>query len=147
YQAYVQWKARLTDRLTLVGGAHGSLLALNGKYSIEPRASLAYQMNNSKVTLAGGLHSKPEHISTYLFQNSAQGTAITNPNKNLDLSRAFHSVAGYDVTLFGNLRVKAEVYYQKLYSIPVERDTASGFSIINADSYYSLLELNQPLVS
>jgi hypothetical protein len=147
YQAYIQWKARLADKLTLTGGAHGSYLALNGKYSIEPRASLAYQMNNSKITLAAGLHSKPEHISTYMFQNTAQGVTNTYPNKNLDLLRAFHSVAGYDITLFKNLRVKAEVYYQHLYNIPVERDVNSGFSIINAENIYSLLETDQPLVS
>lgn len=147
YQAYIQWKARLAEKLTLVGGAHGSYLALNGKYSIEPRASLAYQMNSSKITLAAGLHSKPEHISTYMFENSANGNVLTYPNKNLDLSRAFHGVAGYDVTLFKNLKVKAEVYYQKLYSIPVERDTASSFSMINAENLYSLMEADQPLVS
>lgn len=148
YQAYLQWKARLADKLTLVAGAHGSYLALNGKYTIEPRASLAYQMNNSKVTLAAGLHSKPEHISTYMFQNTAQGTGTdVYPNKNLDLSRAFHGVAGYDVTILKSVRVKAEIYYQKLYNIPVEKDTASGFSMINAENIYSLLETSKPLVS
>ncbi|MBL7719929.1 MAG: carboxypeptidase-like regulatory domain-containing protein [Flavipsychrobacter sp.] len=147
YQAYLQWKARLTDKLTLVGGAHGSYLALNGKYSIEPRASLGYQLKSSRITLAAGMHSKPEHISTYMFQNTAQGTPNSTPNKNLDLLRAFHGVAGYDVTVLKKLRVKAEAYYQHLYNIPVEQDPASGFSIMNAENIYSLLELNKPLVS
>ncbi|HYD22458.1 MAG TPA: TonB-dependent receptor, partial [Flavipsychrobacter sp.] len=147
YQAYLQWKSRLADKLTLIGGVHGSYLALNGKYSIEPRASLVYQLNNSKISLAAGLHSKPEHISTYMFQNTAQGAANTYPNKNLDLLRAFHGVAGYDVTVLKKLRIKTEVYYQKLYNIPVEKDAASGFSIINAENIYSLLETKQPLVS
>ena len=56
YQAYLQLKSRLTDKLTLVGGLHGSYLALNQKYSIEPRAALSYQANDkNKFTLAAGL--------------------------------------------------------------------------------------------
>ena len=147
YQAYVQLRTRMTERLTMVGGAHASYLAHNGKYSIEPRASLAYQMNDSKATLAAGLHSKPEHISTYMYKNSYDSTSSKFPNKNLDLSRAFHAVAGYDVTVLKKVRIKAEAYYQKLYSMPVEKDTASGFSMINSENIYSLMALKSPLVS
>lgn len=148
YQAYVQMKSRLTDKLTLVGGLHGSYLALNEKYSIEPRAALSYQANDkNKFTLAAGLHSKPEHLSTYMFENTPEGQPVTYANKNLDLQRAFHGVAGYETVLPWKLRMKVEAYYQHLYSIPVEKDTAGAFSIINAMNVYSLLEADKPLVS
>ncbi len=147
YQGYVQWKSRLTDKLSVVGGVHGTLYALNNKYAIEPRVAATYQQGISKYTLAAGLHSKPEHISTYLFQNANLTETITHPNKNLELTKSFHSVVGYETILPGKLRLKAEVYYQHLYNVPVERDTLSGFSIINALDIYSLLDTKQPLVN
>ncbi|MBL7682660.1 MAG: TonB-dependent receptor [Flavipsychrobacter sp.] len=146
YQAYIQWKTRISEHFSATGGVHGSYLALNSKYSIEPRASVTYQANKNKVTLAAGLHSKPEHISTYMFQNAGIGQAVTHPNKNLDLQRAFHGVLGYETSLPFKTRLKAEVYYQHLYNIPVEKDSTSGFSIINATDVYSLLG-TKPLVS
>ncbi len=146
YQGYIQWKTRLSQRLSVIGGVHGSYLALNGKSSIEPRASVTYQVNKNKLTLAAGLHSKPEHLSTYLFQNAALGQSVTHPNKNLDLQRAFHGVLGYETSLPLKTRLKVELYYQYLYNIPVEKDSTSGFSIINALDVYSLLD-TKPLVS
>ena len=147
YQAYLQWKTRITEKLSMVGGVHGSYYALNSKYSVEPRASLSYQLNKNKFTLAAGLHSKPEHISTYLYQNLNINQSVTHPNKDLDLLRALHTVAGYERALPGNMRMKIEAYYQRLYNIPVEKDTASGFSILNAEDIFSLMATKQQLVS
>lgn len=146
YQAYMQWKTRLSERLNIVSGVHSSYLALNAKYSIEPRLSLSYQMNKGRITLASGLHSKPEHISTYLFQDATAGQSITHPNKNLDLQRAFHTVLGCESSLPFKTRMKIEVYYQYLYHIPVEQGSNSGFSIINALDVSSLIG-TKPLVS
>ena len=146
YQAYFQWKYRSNDQLTFVSGLHGSYYALNGRYSIEPRASASYQLNKSKVAISAGFHSKPEHISTYLFQNGALGTPAYYPNKNLDLLRAFHTVFAYDLILPFKSRLKVELYYQYLYNIPVESDSSSGFSIINSETLFSLLD-TKPLSS
>ncbi|HEY1032345.1 MAG TPA: carboxypeptidase regulatory-like domain-containing protein [Flavipsychrobacter sp.] len=147
YQGYVQWKSRVTDKITTVAGMHASYLALNGKYTVEPRASATYQMRKSKVTLAAGLHSKPEHISTYFYQNAVVGDNITHPNKNLDMQRAFHTVAGYEISLPLKLRLKLEAYYQYLYDVPVEKDSSSAFSIINANDIYSLMRTKKELVN
>lgn len=145
YQAYAQWKSRLSQRMTLIGGAHASYFALNSKYSIEPRASLSYTMRNSKFTLAAGLHSKPDHISTYLYTDSAKSAAYLS-NRNLDLLRAFHSVLAYDVGLPYKIHFKAELYYQYLYHIPVEQDTSTGFSVLNTQNVYALYG-TKPLIS
>lgn len=147
YQVYAQSKIRLSEKLTTVAGVHGSYFALNGKNSIEPRVSFQYQMRKSKATLAAGLHSKPEHISTYLYQNAKPGDKITYPNKNLNLSRAFHAVAGYERVLPAKIRFKTEVYYQKLYSIPVESDSSKSFSMVNAEGAFSLVSVVSPLVN
>lgn len=146
YQVYAQLKHRFDQRWTMVAGLHTSYYALNSKYSIEPRASLSYEMKRSKLSLALGMHSKPEHISTYLYRDAASVAANDYPNKDLDLTRAFHAVAGYDVALPLKGHLKAEIYYQHLYKVPVESDPTSGFSILNAESMYSLVD-TKPLVS
>ncbi len=146
YEGYIQWKNRLTSRLSLVSGIHGSYYALNQKYGIEPRASLSYQLQHSRFTLAAGMHSKPEHISTYLFQNADSTQTGNYPNKGLDLMRAVHTVAGFETELPYKLRMKMEAYFQYLYNIPVEKDSISGFSILNVESIFGLYD-TKPLVS
>lgn len=147
YQAYLQWKARLTEKVTLVTGVHGSYYALNEKYAIEPRASITYQPNKNKFTLAAGMHSKPEHISTYFFENKRPGEARTYPNKNLDMLRSVHTVAGYETALPLNIRMKTEVYYQYHYNIPVEAANTGGFSMLNSRDIFSLAATTNPMVS
>lgn len=146
YQAYLQWKNRITQKLTAVAGIHGSFYALNNTYSIEPRASLSYTARKSTYTLAAGMHSKPEAIYTYLLTNNRQGTNVGYPNKNLDLLHAIHIVGGFETPLPFKSRLKIEVYYQYLYDIPVEKDSLSGFSILNAENIFSLVNI-QPMVS
>lgn len=147
YQGYLQWKAKLSERLTATGGVHSSYYALNRKASFEPRATLNYVLNRSKLTIAAGWHSKPEHLSTYLFLNPGAGMSITHPGRSLDLLRAFHLIAGFDTRLFQNYRLKIEAYYQRIRNVPVEADTASGFSMLNADNLFSLIQVSKPLIS
>ncbi|MBL7719057.1 MAG: TonB-dependent receptor [Flavipsychrobacter sp.] len=146
YQAYLQWKYKKNEHLTFVSGLHGTYFALNGRYSLEPRAAATYQGGKNRIALSAGMHSKPEHISTYLFRNAAQGQPTYYPNKDLDLQRALHTVLAYDRMLPLKSRLKVELYYQYLYRIPVESDSASGFSIINAETLFSLVD-TKPLVS
>lgn len=143
YQAYAQWKHRMSENLTFVSGLHGSYFALNGSYSIEPRLAATYTSGKNSFSLATGLHSKPEHLSTYMFQSKKQGQADTYPNKDLGLLKAYHAVVGYERQLPLNMRFKTEVYYQYLYNIPVENDSTGGFSIINALDIYSLFNTQQ----
>ncbi|MBW7913350.1 MAG: TonB-dependent receptor [Taibaiella sp.] len=143
YQAYAQWKHRMSENLTFVSGLHGSYFALNGSYSIEPRVAATYTSGKNTYSLATGLHSKPEHLSTYMFQSKKQGQADTYPNKDLGLLKAYHAVVGYERQLPWNMRFKTEVYYQYLYNIPVEKDSTGGFSIINALDIYSLFNTQQ----
>ncbi|MBZ0099355.1 MAG: TonB-dependent receptor, partial [Taibaiella sp.] len=143
YQAYTQWKHRMTENLTFVGGLHGSYFALNGSYSIEPRVAATYTSGKNTYSLATGLHSKPEHVSTYMFQSKTQGQADTYPNKDLGLLKAYHAVLGYERLLPLNFRFKTEIYYQYLYNIPVEKDSTGGFSIINALDIYSMFNTGE----
>lgn len=143
YQAYIQWKHRMSEQFTFTGGVHGSYFALNGSYSVEPRIGAVYNTGKNIFSIATGLHSKPDHISTYLYENNIQGQPVTQPNKNLALTKAYHAVAGYERSLPWKMRFKTEVYYQYLYDVPVEENGNTGFSMLNAFDLFSLSGTNK----
>ncbi len=148
YQAYAQWKYRINNKLTVNAGLHGSLFTLNDSKSLEPRTSVSYQLsNNQSLTLSAGMHSKPQALSTYYYEKKVIGQPLTQPNKNLDLSRALHLVLAYEKSFKNGIRFKAETYYQHLYKIPVEKDINGFFSALNAADVYSLYEVDSSLVS
>lgn len=146
YQAFVQLKRRFTEQLTVTGGIHTSLFALNNTYSVEPRLAAQYTVGAHQISLATGLHSKPEHLSTYLFQDAKAGTTQSYPNKDLKLTKSFHLVGGYNTRLGNSFRLKVEAYYQYLFDVPVETDSSTGFSMINTTEADDLIG-TKPLVS
>lgn len=148
YQAYLQWKYRINEKFTTILGLHGSLFAMNDTKSLEPRTSISYQLDKTQsITLSAGMHSKPQHLSTYYYEKRIAGEPLTQPNKNLDLSKALHLVLAYDKSFKAGIRFKAEAYYQHLYKIPVEKDINGFFSAINAADIYNLYEVDSALVS
>lgn len=139
-QAYAQWKHRAGERVNILAGVHATTLTLNHTGAIDPRLAVQWQATASqKLSLSLGMHSRPEHISTYFIQKTEEGKPESQPNKNLKFSRAGHIVAGYDATLPGNIRLKAEGYYQYLYNIPVAADSGSTWSILNATDIWSIV--------
>ncbi len=148
YQAYAQWKYRVNNKLTINAGLHGSLFALNNTKSLEPRAAVSYQLNNSQsITFSTGLHSKPEHLSTYYYQKKNSAQTLMQPNKDLDLTRALHLVLAYEISFKNGIRLRTEAYYQRLSKVPVEKNANSFFSAINASDIYSFYEADSALVS
>lgn len=148
YQAFAQWKWRLNNKWTINTGLHASLFNLNGSKSLEPRVSVSYQVKpGQSLSISGGLHSKPEHLSTYYFKNTDASVNAGDINKSLDLVRAAHLVLAYERIILRNIRVKTEAYYQHLYKVPVEKDKESYFSILNASDAYGLVSVDSVLVS
>jgi CarboxypepD_reg-like domain/TonB-dependent Receptor Plug Domain len=138
-QGYVQLKYRLSEKLTLNTGLHTSYLTLNKTSSIEPRIAFTYNAGNAQtLTLAAGVHAKPQQLSTYYYETALAGAPRLNSNKNLKMTNATHVVLGYEKGFQNGIRLKTEVYYQSLKNIPVEKKLGSGFSAINASSVYDL---------
>lgn len=141
-QAYVQWKHRFTDALSLVTGVHTQYLTLNNDAAVEPRVNLRYAINNKHAVSAGyGLNHQAQGIYTYYVQTyTASGYIYTN--KNLKYTRSNQYVVSYDWNINRNLRFKAEGYYQNLDNVPVEMrpssfsslNTGASFDPSNADS-------------
>jgi len=143
-QAFTSWKWRWNEKWTMTSGFHVLHFALNKATSIEPRVGLRYQMTpDQAITTGAGLHSRTEPVMTYLAKATDANGQAFQPNKGLGLSQALHFVAGYERMLAPDLQLKGEIYYQHLFSMPVENDPTSSFSLINSVDWFS----DRPLVN
>ena len=143
FQSFAHWQYRLSNALTVNSGLYYQRFLLNNTQALEPRFSLAYDVNEKqRVTLASGLHSQTQDLYIYNFQSYDSASArYKQSNKNVGLTKAFHFVLGYQRTLSENLRLKAEAYYQYLYNVPVSlshKVDAFTFSTLNSGSSYNL---------
>lgn len=115
---------------------------MNSNIAVEPRFGLKWAINPSQsISAAYGVHSKMESLVNYFSVSTDEDGSKSMPNQNLDFSKARHYVLGYNNMLTNNLLLKAEVYYQDLYNIPVENDINSSYSLINSISGYTTRKL------
>jgi hypothetical protein len=138
WQGYAHAKYNLTERLTANVGIHGQLLTLNNSSAIEPRIALKYQVSEKGTLTAGfGLHSQMQPADAYFYQTQNPGGTVDRSNEELGFTKSLHYVLGYEILPFRDWRVKAEIYYQRIYDVPVS-DTASSYSMLNAGAraYY-----------
>ncbi|MEL6562281.1 MAG: TonB-dependent receptor [Bacteroidota bacterium] len=144
-QTYAQWQHRLTEKLTVNSGVHYSILLLNNNASLEPRMGIKYQYRtNQAFSFGAGVHSRMETPGIYLGTIENPDGSLTQANKNLDLMKAVHLVAGYQRQIADHWQIKTEAYYQYLYDVPVAKnvDTEDGF--VGA---FSLLNVSQGIVT
>ncbi len=142
-QAFFQWNYKLNERLTTNIGMHYFQLFLNNSNSLEPRASLKYELNpKNNVTFGYGLHSQLQPLGVYFAQKPNTDGSYTNPNKTVGLSKAHHLVVGYDWSINSYSHIKTEIYYQHLFNIPVSTDKTSTFSVLNSTGGYTTDPLN-----
>lgn len=128
-QTFAQWNHKLNNRLTTNVGLHTLLLTLNNTYSIEPRASIKYDLSSKQyVSFGYGLHGQIQPLGTY-FAKPNGSTALQN--KNLGISKAHHYVISHDVSVSPHTHIKTEVYYQHLFNIPISTDKQSIYSVLN----------------
>ena len=141
-QVYGNWKYRINDKLTFVGGLHYLNNLLNETQSIEPRAGLKWHFTPTQSLNFGfGIHSRMESLPTFFVQTQGENGAIHQPNYWLDFPKSRQYVIGYQNFFTPNLMMKVEAYYQDLYDIAVENDPNSSFSMLNAVSWYTEREL------
>lgn len=130
-QVYTQSRFDLSEQLTLNVGLHVQYFTLTEKAAIEPRLGARYRFaGNQSLSVGYGLHSRLEMLFVYLGQQQTD-EGIVRPNTGLDFTKAHHFVVGYDLAINPQLNFRAEVYYQRLFSVPVEDGTS--FSMINVD--------------
>ena len=138
---YVSWKHRINNELTLVTGLHNTNVLLNNKSTLEPRLSGSWAVTNQSTFSFGyGMHSAMERVHHYFAEVPDTDGNMHQPNKDLDLLKAHHFVAGYTRNLRPDLQARVEVYYQYLYDLPVAADS-SYFATINEDLEFEYTNL------
>jgi hypothetical protein len=131
-QPYAQVQYKFTDQFTLNAGLHGSYLTFNNSWSVEPRASLAYNfLPGQTLTVAYGWHSQMQPLPVYFYKARKADGTYDDSNRNLDFTRSHHIVLAYDAKFAKDWRVKIEPYVQFLNGAAVDR-TPSNFSMLNA---------------
>lgn len=137
-QAFSSWKWRMNEQWSLTSGVHVLYFNLNKAASVEPRIAARYQVRPDRAfTLGAGLHAKTEGLMTYMAQDIDDAGNVIRPNEKLGLTRAAHAVAGYEQQLAEDVQLKAEVYYQYLYDLPVENDPTSAFTVNNMMEWFT----------
>jgi hypothetical protein len=145
-QGYVHLKYRFGEKTTLNAGLHSQYFHLNSSFALEPRLGLIYNVNSkSSINLGYGLHAQNQPIATYFVQNTDASGVSIQTNTNLDFTKSHHFVMGYNLNPFKDWRLKAEVYYQYLYDVPVN-NFSSDYSILNTGASFKL-DLEDNLVN
>ena len=135
-QAYAHIKYSISDKFEMNAGIHAQQFFLNNSSSVEPRISLKYDLSsNSSLSLGYGLHSQMQPINVYFLQTQNADGSYSYNNKNLDFTKSHHFVLGYDLQPFEDWRLKAEVYYQYLYNVPVNT-FSSSYSMLNTGASF-----------
>jgi hypothetical protein len=143
-QLFFQWNYKLTRCLTTNVGMHYFQLFLNNSNSLEPRASMKYDLSQrTNFTLGYGLHSQLQPIGVYFARKEIDRDTYIVPNKDLGLSKAHHFVGGVDHSLSEHTHLKTEIYYQYLFNIPISADRNNTYSILNVMDGYN----TDPLVN
>ncbi|WP_029902423.1 TonB-dependent receptor [Prevotella sp. 10(H)] len=138
--AFTNSTFRLSNNVTTNIGVSGQYFFLNKNWTIEPRASIQWQMlPKHSLALAYGKHSRHEKLDYYFVTTPQTGDKLVN--KKLDFAKAHHIVLSYDWSVSDNVHIKVEPYFQYLYDVPVEDGTS--YSIINQKDWY----LNKALVN
>ncbi len=134
YDAYVEWKYRPVEQLSINSGIFGQYLALNDTWSVEPRMAFKYDFSQDKsLSFAYGLHSKMQPLEVYYLKTRTGMDSYEETNRDLDFTKAHHFVIGFDWNLNTSLRIKAEGYCQKLFNAPIQKES-SYYSMLNYSS-------------
>ena len=132
-QGYIQWKYRPSPDLELISGVHILESSLNKNVSIEPRIGLRWQVTPQGSFMAGfGMHSRIESLAVYNALIKDNSEIRTTLNSQLDFSKALHWVAGFDISIKEDIRLRVEGYLQYLYNIPIVNKITSQYSTINS---------------
>jgi hypothetical protein len=131
YQPYVQATYHFNEKFSIVPGIHFIYFDQNGDASLEPRLAANWQLNpKQKLSFGYGLHSRTQPLSTYSLGTQMDDGSLIETNTGLGLTKSNQFVLGYNNSVTDNTRIKAEVYYQSLYNVPVEQNSSS-FSMLN----------------
>ena len=128
FLSFFNWNWRPDADLTVNLGLSSQYHSISKKYTAEPRATLSYRLSEKHSCEFGfGVHRQSLPLSV-LYSNQN--------NEDLDFMQSVHYIAGYSWQPFGELMLKAEIYYKNLSKIPVEAQERSAWSFLNTGADY-----------
>ncbi len=139
FRPYAQYVYKLTDQMSFFGGMNFLANTINHSFSLEPRAGMEWAISPvQSVTIGFGKHSQMQPASVYYLQyeDTIQNRYLET-NKELGLTKADHYVLGYNYQFSEQTRIKAEVYYQSIYDVPVSPGFPE-FSMLNAGEFFNI---------
>ena len=143
-QAFTQGQYKASDNLTFNLGVHYLGLLYNNTSSLEPRASVKWDVSKKNSLAFGyGLHSQVQAWGAYFAEINDANNIKQQPNQDLDFTKAHHFILSHNYLLGKNLRLKTELYYQKLFNVPVSASDTATNSTLNVISEY----ITEPLVN
>lgn len=127
YQPYVNLQSILGKRWRFNTGLQFAYFDFNGSSAVEPRASLEWTASpKHELSLSYGLHSQLQQPELYFAV-----TINDQSNQDLDFTRAHHLVLGYEYHPAPTTVLRGEVYYQRLFDVPIASNTKNSYSAIN----------------
>jgi hypothetical protein len=134
-QPYAVVRSQLNKVVTLQGGLNSMYFDYTREFILEPRVGVQFQLPLSFISVAYGMHSQILPFQTYeaVTTDSLTGAYGGKPNRNLSMWRAHHLAVSWSKQLKGNMRLKVEPYYQKLFNVPVSIQEWNTYSLINQD--------------
>lgn len=131
HQVFSQAEYKFSDKLSATAGLHGQYFDFNNNYSVEPRTAVSYQLTPiQRISFAYGFHAQTLPTPVIFLETEVAPGVYERTNAHLDFMKSHHFIMGYDRNLGEDWRLKAELYYQSLYDIPVEA-ASSSYSILN----------------
>lgn len=138
--AYLEFKYRISEKITLDMGLRSQMLTLNNSISFEPRLGFKYEVNPRNTLAIGfGHHSQMQPLSVYYYRNQLPDFSYDESNRELGFTNSLQYVASYETRPFSDWRFKTEVYYQHIYNVPVSQQFNS-FSMLNEGASFAPTE-------
>lgn len=131
-QPFVHWHSHLSKQLELNAGLHLSHFTLTEKTNFEPRLALTWKVNPSqKISFAWGIHSQIQLPEVY-FLFGPEGST----NSDLDFTKSQHYVLSWKIAKRSSV-LRAELFYQDLYDVPIEANNFATFSALNISEAFT----------
>ncbi|MDZ7878888.1 MAG: carboxypeptidase-like regulatory domain-containing protein [Saprospiraceae bacterium] len=140
-EAYNQTQFKPSDLVTINGGVHVQYLDINKTSAIEPRLAVNYHISpKQSLNIGYGLHTQMQPLPVFFFEEKQADGTFKNLNRDLDFTKSHHFVLGYDLKPSSDWHVKAEIYYQILRGVPVEKKLSS-FSMLNTGADFGFPQI------
>ena len=131
-QPFAEWQYRIGENLVMNTGLHLQYYNISRSYAVEPRWGLKWNFAPTQTLGLGyGLHSQSIPVTIAFRQAPDADSTYQLTNSGLGFMRSHHVALSYDWRISENTRLKAELYYQYLFDIPVNRGRADSYSLLN----------------